>query len=324
MIVSEHSMRPPKIAVHGSVQFITTSIEQGILLPPTKVLEQILWSVLARAQTLHPVRVSHLVVEGTHVHMVVVVDNPDDIKGFMERFKTESAHAINALLGRRKRTVWCEGYDSPTVLTLEDAIEKIVYTYTNPAKDGLETSIQNYPGLSSWHMYTTGQHTKESLWIRRPYVRNLACYGASSEAENESIVHTFTLYPDAWMDCFGVSPEERESINQSILRQVSEREKEYQEERKRKGIKVIGRKRLIDRGFDINYVPQRYGKRMWCICSDVALRHEFINWVKQLLGRAKEVLAKWKLGDFSLPYPIGLYPPSLPKQADWLSYQAAC
>jgi hypothetical protein len=32
------------------------------------------------------------------------------------------------------------------------------------------------------------------------------------------------------------------------------------------------------------------------------------------LVEAKAVYKKWLIGDFSTPYPLGLYPPNLPKQ----------
>src|SRR5688572_30273179 len=102
---------------HGSVVFLTISIEEGILLLPNPLTEAIIKSCLARAQHLHPLRICHFIVEGTHIHLFVVIENPDDLCGFTERFKTESAHMINRLLGRKKRTLWCEGYDSPVVLT---------------------------------------------------------------------------------------------------------------------------------------------------------------------------------------------------------------
>jgi hypothetical protein len=43
----------------------------------------------------------------------------------MERFKTESAHAVNNLLGREKRTVWCKSYDEPVILDKAMAIDKL-------------------------------------------------------------------------------------------------------------------------------------------------------------------------------------------------------
>ncbi len=64
-----------------------------------------------------PVRICHILVEATHIHLVVVVINPDHVEAFFRHFKTESAQMINGLLGRNKRTLWYEGYDSPIILT---------------------------------------------------------------------------------------------------------------------------------------------------------------------------------------------------------------
>ena len=109
--------RKMKYHPHGSVLFCTCSIEEGLLLLANPLCEAIIRSCLARACARYPVRICHMIVEATHVHLVLVVINPDDVSAFFRYFKGESAHMINGLLGRNKRTVWCEDYDSPIVLT---------------------------------------------------------------------------------------------------------------------------------------------------------------------------------------------------------------
>jgi len=310
-------MRPPKVVIHGTVLFITTSIEEGILLPSILVFRLIIESILARAQTLHPVRVCHLTVEGTHIHMLVVVDDPDDIKGFMERLKTESAHAINAFLGRKKRTVWCRGYDSPVLLTKGAVMDKISYLYSNAAKDGLEASISRYPGLNTWEMFTKKKLTMERPWLRRPVIRKIVEKGSMPTEAGPML--TFSIYPDAWMDCLGIPAEEREQINRSIIESVAERERHYESVRQVQGRKVIGRQCLLESSFDPNYIPHRHGRRMLCICEDKPLRRAFLAWVREASTLRREVYQLWKKGDFSLPYPLGFYPPSLPKRAEILN-----
>lgn len=59
------------------------------------------------------------------MHMVLVIDNPDDVPSFIGHYKTESAYTLNGILGRKKRTIWCEGYDSPIVLTPLRALPNI-------------------------------------------------------------------------------------------------------------------------------------------------------------------------------------------------------
>ena len=167
--------RPPKVFRHNDVLFVTTAVEQGLLLPANPLVSFIILCCLARAQALFPVTVSAFIVEGTHAHLLLVVINPEDVADFMERFKTESAHAINALLGRRGRTVWCDGYDSPVLGNPEDVVRKLVYLYTNPAKDGLVRSIHDYPGLSSFGALTAEEKIQslKAPRLLRPAVKAL-------------------------------------------------------------------------------------------------------------------------------------------------------
>ena len=139
-----------KIAFHNDVKFVTFTVEDDFLLCANPLIELILKKCFAQAQALYPVNLCHFLTAATQVHIVLTVDDPEALSQFVKMIKAESAHAINRLLGRRKRTIWCEGYDSPTVLDPQKAVEVISYIYANPAQDGLEDSIDKYPGWSSW------------------------------------------------------------------------------------------------------------------------------------------------------------------------------
>jgi REP element-mobilizing transposase RayT len=323
--------RPRKLHVHDTVLFATASLEEGVFLLANPLVKALLRSAMARAQTLFPVTICHFLVEGTHIHFILVVDNPDDVKGFMERFKTESAHYINHLLGRKKRTVWCEGYDSPVLITPEDVVSRIVYIYTNPAKDNLEDSVAKYPGLSSWEMFTKGRYEQEWAWIHRDRVPKIAdklllpkdINALAGELLANAEKQDFCIEPNAWMECFGiVEPETQAELNEEILRRISEKEEEYRKERMDSGKTVMGREYLLREGFNLTYRPERSGRRMWCICCDRAKRKAFILRVKELCKVAREVYQRWKVGDYSLPFPLGLYPPARPKVVEPISFWA--
>jgi REP element-mobilizing transposase RayT len=317
-------MRPPKIVINGSVLFITASIEQGILLPCNPVMKRVFESILARAQDLYPVRVNHLILEGTHVHMIVTVDNPNDIRDFMRYFKGESAHAINAFLGRKKRTVWCAGYDSPVLLTKDAVIDKLVYLYTNPAKDALVSSIKHYPGVSTWQMFTENRHSIRRNWLTRPHIRRIAHRRRLLPYKDTDPCCVFSIHPNAWMDCLQIAIEERRQVNRSIIAMIAEKEQSHLRERQAQGRGVIGKDRLMRQWFDTDYMPQRTGRRSWCISTDASAKKNFIDWVKEQLALARAVYKRWLLGDYSLPYPVGFYPPSLPKKAELLLSALPC
>lgn len=303
-------------------------MEEGLLLPPNPLVNLIIESCLSRAQKLHKATICHYLFEMNHLHLILIVENPAAVTGFMGRLKTETAHAINRMLGRTKRTVWCEGYDSPPVLTLESVIEKIAYTYSNPAKDCLEKSITNYPGLSSWNAFNSNGAETNHPWIRRYMVpcitekSNYEIYKKAKELKNKvKKTHSLRIDPDAWMNAFNIEdPKYKAEINNRIKERVREIELAFEEIRTEEKKSVIGRERLINQPMDTTYRSNRKGKKMWCISSDTYLRKQFISGVKELIKEGKRVLQEWRKGNLSVPYPPGLFPPSMPKLTELIGH----
>lgn len=320
--------RKMKYHPHGSVLFCTLSIEEGLLLLANPLCESIIKTCLARASALYPVRICHVIVEATHVHMIIVVMDPDHVSEFFRYFKAESAHMINRLLGRNKRTVWCEGYDSPIVLTPTRAVMAIAYLYANPAKDNLETSIDRYPGFSSWEMFKSGKLTQTWKRLYRtdfyPLAKDSNNQRGYEKRATEILLasketHTFTLEPNAWMNSFEFTdPEVQQRLNDRIVARVRLLEARAAKRRVREKKTVIGRARLLAQVLDTSYRPQRSGRRMWCLSEKQSVRVDFIRYFRDLMEQARAVRAKWKQGDVQVPYPPGLYPPSMPKLANAL------
>ncbi len=313
---------------HGSVLFCTLSLEEGLLLLANPLCQAIVKSCFAAACERYPVRICHMVVEATHIHLVLVVINPDHVDAFFRHFKTESAHMINGILGRTKRTLWCEGYDSPIVLTPTRALLAIAYLYANPAKDNLEISIDRYPGFSSWKMFRSGKLTRRWKRLRRPQftvitrdANNLRGYTKRAEEilADSGEVQTFTLEPNAWMEAFGYNaPEEQQKINERLVAHIRLLEKRAERKRVGERKSVMGRERLVAQVLDTTYIPRRTGRRMWCLSERRGVRVGFIKFFKALMQTARAVRQRWRLGDFTVPYPPGLSPPSMPKLANVL------
>ena len=317
-----------KLAINNTVIFLTTSVEEGIMFPANPLIRELMLSCLAKAQEHHDLKVCHFVFSGTHAHIMLVVENPDDVRGFMERFKTESAHVINRLLGRQKRTVWCEGYDSPTVISLDRVIEKIVYIYRNPSNDNLVDSIDNYPGLSSWKEFRGGRTTYKTRHIPRNAVTKLPDKLMDVDAYRREVKRisykrrkiSFIINPNAWMKCFKISdPKEIREINDKIISRVYQEEAEAREERKSQGKTPLGVERLLLTPVGADYQPKRKGKRSLCIGDNDQDRIDFITHAKSLFEKGRETLEQWRKGNCSLMYPVGIYPPSLPRTGELLA-----
>jgi Transposase IS200 like len=311
---------------HGSVLFCTFSLEEGLLLLSNPLCQAIIKSCLARAQALCPVKICHIVTEATHVHLILVVDNPDDVYGFIRNFKVETAHMFNRLLGRDKRTVWCEGYDSPIVLTPVRALAAIAYMYSNPAKDNLERSIDEYPGFSSWQMFLKGDLVKTWKRLRRfqfhrlrESAHSLKGYTAVAEqllSESDE-VQPFFLEPNAWMEAFGIhDSEQQKRINERIVERTRTLEQRAERLRAKTGKTVLGRVKMLHERLNTTYRPKRSGRRMWCLSEKRSVRVRFITFFKGLMRTARNVRQRWLAGDVTVRYPAGLHPPSMPKLAN--------
>ena len=324
--------RNPKIFFHGGCHFITMSVEEGFMFPPNLLINEVIKKCLAQAQALHPVRISDIQVLSTHIHLFIQVINPQDVVDFIERFKCESAHIINRLLGRKKKTVWCEGYDSPLIDDLPTAISKIAYIYENPSKDGLVGSIRQYSGVNSYQQRLqaadTGAFTKtySTRRIARSDFKALPKKTRLSLEDyrklrrklirNKPKAH-FQIDQVTWMERFGViTDEEKRRVCKQIIAEVAAREEGHHATRKAEGRSVLGARRVAEQPIGTLYIPERTGRRMLTHSEDPEIRKRTIRWMKELIYRGKEVLLQWWQGDLTIPYPPGLFPPTGPRMVE--------
>ena len=308
---------------HNHVYMLTTSVESGIMLPANPLVKYILTSALLKAQMHHNIKISHFLVNGTHIHFIVRVINPEDIPNFMERFKTESAHYLNRLLGRKKRTIWCSRYDMSACLEYTDVINRIIYIYNNPVKDGLISSIGIYPGLSSWQRFRSNKSYIKGCLLSRREIKPVKQVPSEEHFERsrkrlaiKKKVKILDINPNDWMKAFDIkAAEEIEEINQIIISGIKENMQEIHQMRAAKGKEhFLGSHKLRNQEIDLSYEPQRSGRKMWCYSQNRKSRKLYIAWVKSLAEEAREVYHDWKKGITSRRMPIGMFAPRMPAQ----------
>lgn len=314
---------PPRLLLPDYPVLVTTRVEVGLPFVCKEFINLLQRSVLATAAAKYNATICHFLGMGNHPHFLAVTKNAEDFTAFMDYYKTESAHRINRLLGRRQRTLWAASYDAVPILTLEDVIEKIVYIYCNPQRAALVNKIEQYPGFSSWQMFSSGEHSFKAPYIPRTAFVPLSSLNPSPKEDaalckrllsKGKDVHTFTLRPNAWMPLFGIdeNSQEAKEINERIVQRIRVREQELREERHRAGKRVLGPEALKAQGINLTFEPQSFGRRMYCICHEVEKRVSFIAMVKEMLRKAREVKERWLVNDFSVPFPLGLLPPRHP------------
>lgn len=278
--------RNPKLFIEGSMYELCFRLEENLYLAAIPFMREIIISYLAMAQTRYNVKICHFVVMANHLHLLVVVDEPENVPKFVCYFKRESAHAINRFLDRKKRTLWCEGYDSPVILDYDTAITRIVYLYTNPQKANLVDRFEDYPNISSWNAFLSEGET-----IKTKRIPRTACYALSNDIslkEQQQIARylkseaiedcSLEITPDAWFSCFKEArPKGSSTIRKEVLDKVREAEAELRGNRKSS---VMGKIALKEQDFRKSYLPVKFGRRMICLSSIPNYRKEFITWFR--------------------------------------------
>ena len=309
-------MRSRRLFAHNTVLSITSRTEKNLPFTPCKLINQGIWGILARAQNLYDISVCHFVFMANHFHMIVVVKDPSHVSPFIGYIKQATAVMINTICGLRQNTVWTDGFDTPVVLTPDKVVERIKYIYHNPTKAHLVNSINDYPGLSSWHMYKNGIKETKHLWLRHSDFYQIDNLHTLSESTQSKIIAKmagdepkhlpFTLEPDAWMDCF---PEfaniNKEEFNKKLIKEILIEEREIQHEHG-----ILGSERLKTQPVNREHKPEKYGKKLLCLSSNIDLRKRYIKLFKQVSQLAYDAYKLIKQGVCNVIFPPGTMMPS--------------
>jgi REP element-mobilizing transposase RayT len=317
----------PKYHRNKDNLFITTSVEEGLMFPPNALINMTTLSCLAKAQINHPIDIWGIAAAATHAHLGAQVKNPEDVSGFMRYFKTESAHMVNRLLGKKKKTLWCAGYDSPILDTPNKLRQKAAYIFSNPLKDNLEDTLKLYPGINTFEIFKTKkvQRLKVPLLSRTdiealPKDKHLTEEDyielAAALSKGKKLIE-LVIKPESWETGYDYQTmEESNILHEETCQDVLEIEKESREKREVEQKGVIGKRRLIETPIGTPYIPERSGMKTNFITDTLERLVELKEALKELVQQGKDVYEEWKKGNTSIPYPVGLYPPSLPRLAN--------
>lgn len=309
---------PRKLFLPNTVVFVTFRTEEGLPLVPLKFINKIIKSALGRAYELYQVEVVAVTFESNHCHLIIRVTNPELVSPFVGYVKQEIAHALNRLIGRPRKTVWIEGFDSPTILDSYTALKKIAYVLLNPVKDKLVSQMDQYPGVSSYQWLQTNQNkiTTERIFrdsvirLKNPEKPWLEEHSYQFEDEKKSEV-TLELFPYAWKKCFPDTKDLSDTEIRSLMLEF------LKEEESQLPSEPLDPERLKRQSLVKEYTSRKFGKRMVCLSIFSAQRKRFIKLYKYLCNQAMEAYEQWKKGNL-IPFPLGLFPPCLPRMANIL------
>ena len=308
--------RNPRIFIHNGYYEICFRTEQGLPLVCNSIIDTIFKGIVAKAATLYPVTLCKIMLMANHIHLGLVVQDPEHVHMFVSYLKRELSHAINRLLGRKRQTVWQESYDAVIILDTAKAVERSVYVYLNPARANLVEHASQYPGYNTWNLLQGEYGTLTAKRIPRDCIPKLPARPLSLSEQNKIVEvmlesayeeNTITIQPTAWLDVMpDGSNSSKETVRRNIVTQVTQ--KEHRIALKRIA-PVIGVHALKLQRMNVIYRPKKRGKKSICFSSVLTLSRRFIEWYKSNCEYRKALKDSLPLAEFFTRMPPGFFFP---------------
>ena len=221
--------------------------------------------------------------------------------------------------------------DSPASLVrsldLEAGINRIAYFYANPAQDNLVSTIEKFPGISSWHDFQrvsntiNSEHSERYPWLRLPTIPLLdspvqtnqqALFLCEVLKKENPDRHELERKPNLWMKSFGVTEDDEvKRINRKIVERLRARELEAEQKRQKLGKGVIGVERLIAQPLMKAHKPKKKDRKIYCVSTFEELRINFIRGFKRFCEECRICFESWLNGDFNVEWPPGAFKPPI-------------
>lgn len=276
----------------GTMYKVTRRTTQRLyLLLPTRMTHEVFGYCLGVALERFGIRMHAVTVLCNHYH-IDITDPYGLLPAFKHLLNLLVARALNAHLGRFENFFASDAPSDVEMATPEEVLDRMVYTLTNPVKDGLVRSGSEWGGLTSY-----GMRFGTKMVFRRPekfFDKN----GALPE-EVEVEVSRPDILPE-------LSDEELFVL---LMRKVKERERELLAAAKEEGRRFLGMRRVLRRKhtdrpqsreprFNLN--PRVASRSKWQRIA--ALQRN-----KEWLGVYREAWEKFCAGVRDVLFPEGTY-----------------
>ena len=227
-VAKRHLMSRPRQVLPGQFYLITRRCTQRqFLLRPDEATNNAFIYCLAEAASRFGIEVVMTTAQSNH-HHTTIFDRYGRFPAFIEHFHKMLARSQNALRGRWEN-FWSTEEPCVTRLLDRQAVsDKLVYVACNPVKDGLVERVHHWPGVNSYRNLLSGK----PLRARRPrhFFRNPGPMPASVELR-------MTIPPELG------NPD---AVIAEVRSGVEAVERACAEERKRSGVRVVGRRRVLE------------------------------------------------------------------------------
>jgi REP element-mobilizing transposase RayT len=295
---------PPEGAL---VEVTCRTVQSRFLLTPSAELNEIILGVLGRAQRLYPVEVCGYVFLSTHYHLLLVVEDAQQLADFVGYFNSNLAREVARRTGWTDK-IWARRYQAiPVSEELNAQVARMAYILTHGAKEGLVESPAQWPGVHCVRPLLAGESAVEGLWFDRTREHCARMRGESFERRKFTQTEKVELSRlPCWKNLTS------EAYREQIAGLVRVIEQQAREQREATGLVPLGVKAILaQKPFDRPKKPKK---------SPAPLFHAFTKATRKALWEAygwfvaafQEAAEKLRAGKRDARFPTGSFPPRLP------------
>ncbi len=212
---------------------MTARVRKGLPFVCRITVEKIIIGIIARGQSLYPVKICAYVFMGNHYHMILTGQSCH-ISPFMNYIQGNIAQSLQRFIpDYYEGFVWESRFKEQILITPEDVINKMAYIYLNPVRARLVEKASEYPGISSYHHFINNKESFLTKWIPVSAIRALPehykkkqDYQILKSLLKDCSYEELTIVPFAWFQSFK-NKLSKEDIKKKLIAHVAQEELKY-------------------------------------------------------------------------------------------------
>jgi REP element-mobilizing transposase RayT len=291
----------------GSLVEVTVrTIQSRFLLRPSPSLNQVVGGVLGRAQDQHQVRCHAAVFMSGHFHLLLSVDDANQLARFMEYVDSNLAREIKRLHDWPEH-VWGRRYQAILVSEEEAAqVDRFRYILSHGVKEGLVAHARDWPGVHCVRELLAGEAI-QGLWFNRTAEYTARNRGEHFDRLKYATEQTFELTP---LPCW--SHLSAEAYQERVASLVTEIESEAAAELAKIGREPLGMAAILRQHPHTRPNSTKKSPAPFYHAATKIVRKAFWHAYAAFVSVFREAADRWREGDRKARFPVGSFPPGLP------------
>jgi hypothetical protein len=242
----------------------------------------------------------------SHFHLLLSVDDADQLARFMEYLDSNLAREIKRLYDWPEH-VWGRRYQAILVSEEEAAqVDRFLYILSHGVKEGLVPHTHDWPGVHCVRELLAGEPIR-GLWFNRSAEYAARNRGEDFDRLKYSTEQTFELTP---LPCW--SHLSAEAYRERVAAIVSEIESEAATELAKSSREPLGVAAILRQHPHTRPSRTKKSPAPFYHAATKAVRKAFWHAYAAFVSAFREAADRWREGDRNARFPVGSFPPGLP------------